>query len=478
MATYVLVQSATGGHDWVATSGTGSVIFSASPTFTGTTTMDLAVATSYNKVILTQPATVSTLTIINNKTLTVSNTLTLAGADGSTVTFGSGGTVIYASNKLSALSATTSAELAGVISDETGTGALVFANTPNLVTPALGVATATTINGLTINATTSGVLTIANSSTLATSGAFSITLTSTAATNVTLPLAGTLSTLSGTETFTNKTLTAPIISALSLSDDIIGVTGVTHTIRSANATGATVSYPMVFSSGTTVSANSGAVTVSTGTVSTLGNSGALNIVTGQSSIAGNSGDWNGLTGNVATGNSGQYLFYTGSSTTGDTGNYGINTGTASGGASGSINLTTGTATTIVGNIRLRATTVMRSQTAPTAMTGAATITVTAILGGIIVGTPTTGATRAYTLPTGVDLEAALASGIITGDSLDFSIINVQTTAATDTITLTASVGITIVGQSIIDYQVAGGNSTSRWRLRRSAAATFICYRIS
>lgn len=41
-------------------------------------------------------------------------------------------------DKLSVFAATTSAELAGVISDETGTGALVFANSPTLITPALG----------------------------------------------------------------------------------------------------------------------------------------------------------------------------------------------------------------------------------------------------------------------------------------------------------------------------------------------------
>jgi hypothetical protein len=40
----------------------------------------------------------------------------------------------------------TSAGLAGQISDETGTGALVFANTPTLVTPVLGAATATSLN--------------------------------------------------------------------------------------------------------------------------------------------------------------------------------------------------------------------------------------------------------------------------------------------------------------------------------------------
>src|SRR5665213_2473943 len=49
-------------------------------------------------------------------------------------------------------SATTSSQLAGVISDETGTGPLVFGTTPTLATPILGVATATSINKMAITA--------------------------------------------------------------------------------------------------------------------------------------------------------------------------------------------------------------------------------------------------------------------------------------------------------------------------------------
>ncbi|MFN9904288.1 MAG: hypothetical protein ACK55Z_37040, partial [bacterium] len=48
------------------------------------------------------------------------------------------GTVALTGDKLSAFASTSSSELAGVISDETGTGALVFANTPTFVTPILG----------------------------------------------------------------------------------------------------------------------------------------------------------------------------------------------------------------------------------------------------------------------------------------------------------------------------------------------------
>lgn len=96
-------------------------------------------------------------------------------------------------NPLSQFAATTSAQLAGVISDETGSGALVFATSPTLTTPVLGVATATSINKVAFTAPATGAtLTLADGSTLATSGANSITFTSTGATSVTLPTSGTL----------------------------------------------------------------------------------------------------------------------------------------------------------------------------------------------------------------------------------------------------------------------------------------------
>ena len=124
--------------------GTGALVFANTPTLV-TPTLGVATATSVNKVAITAPATSATLAIADGKTLTASNTLTLTGTDSSSVAFGAGGTVTYTSNKLSAFASTSSSELAGVISDETGSGALVFANTPTLVTPTLGVASATSV---------------------------------------------------------------------------------------------------------------------------------------------------------------------------------------------------------------------------------------------------------------------------------------------------------------------------------------------
>lgn len=60
-----------------------------------------------------------------------------------------GSSYAVVSGNLSQFAATTSAQLAGVISDETGSGALVFATSPTLTTPNIGVATGTSFNNIT-----------------------------------------------------------------------------------------------------------------------------------------------------------------------------------------------------------------------------------------------------------------------------------------------------------------------------------------
>jgi len=122
----------------------------------------------------------------------------------------------------------------------------------------------------------------------------------------------------------------------------------------------------------------------------------------------------------------------------------------------------------------------KTQAAPTAMTVAATITVDALIAGLITGTHAAGATQAYTLPTGTVMDAALTSYFINNDSFDFTIINLSPVAA-NTITLTAAAGFTIVGQAIIDAAenyVSWYLGSGTFRVRRTAANTFVAYRIS
>ncbi len=150
--------------------------------------------------------------------------VTIVATATTNVTLPTSGTLASTAAKISDFAACTSSELAGKISDETGTGALVFANTPTLVTPVLGVATATSINKVTITApATSATLTISNGAaltvsgnvTLSSSGSCTLTLggnnitfATSGATSLTLPTTGTVATLAGVETLSGKTLSS------------------------------------------------------------------------------------------------------------------------------------------------------------------------------------------------------------------------------------------------------------------------------
>jgi len=120
----------------------------------------------------------------------------------------------------------------------------------------------------------------------------------------------------------------------------------------------------------------------------------------------------------------------------------------------------------------------KAQETPIAMTVAATITVAALINGLITGTHTTGGDAAYTLPTGADMDAALTAFFINNDSFEFTIINLSVAAA-DTITLTAGDAFTIVGEPIIGAieAVIDFPSSATYRVRRTAANTFVAYRL-
>jgi hypothetical protein len=79
---------------------------------------------------------------------------TLAVANGGT------GITSLGSGVATFLGTPSSANLAAAVTDETGTGALVFASSPTLVTPALGAATATSINGVTVTGTSTPALSV------------------------------------------------------------------------------------------------------------------------------------------------------------------------------------------------------------------------------------------------------------------------------------------------------------------------------
>jgi hypothetical protein len=107
----------------------------------------------------------------------------------------------------------------------------------------------------------------------------------------------------------------------------------------------------------------------------------------------------------------------------------------------------------------------QAQPAPIALDATGPLTAAMIAAGII--TSTTAAAVAGTVPTGTVLDAALQMGI--GESIDFTVI----ATGANGFTVTVAAGVTIVGGAVVATATSG-----RFRLRKTAAATYIIYRLS
>ena len=101
-----------------------------SPVLT-TPSLGAATATSINGLLINQTANAN-LSVASNKTFSCNNTLTLTGTDTASINFNNGGTVAYRTDKLSSFANTTSSELRGIVTDETGAGSLVFNTSPSI----------------------------------------------------------------------------------------------------------------------------------------------------------------------------------------------------------------------------------------------------------------------------------------------------------------------------------------------------------
>lgn len=236
---------------------------------TGTATINNA------NVVITGNLTVNgTTTTVNSTTLTVDDKnielgsvatpsdvtadgggITLKGATDKTITWSSLGWTssedfnlvtgkVYEINGTSVLSATTLGS-AVVTSSLTSVGTIGTGTWQGTVVAGQYGGTGVANTGKTI--TLGGNLT--------TSGSFATTLTATATTSVTLPTTGTLATLAGSETLTNKTLSAATLTSTLTANGSVGTSGqllastgsgVQWTTPSYASTGKAIAMAMVF----------------------------------------------------------------------------------------------------------------------------------------------------------------------------------------------------------------------------------------
>lgn len=105
---------------------------------------------------------------------------------------------------------------------------------------------------------------------------------------------------------------------------------------------------------------------------------------------------------------------------------------------------------------------------PSNINNSATLTTTALKNHIITGTPATNIT--YTLPTGNSLDAA-GLNLQINHSFEWSVINLASTSRT--ITVAGNTNHTVVGNRIVQP-----NTSGRFLTRKTAANTFVTYRIA
>jgi hypothetical protein len=114
--------------------------------------------------------------------------------------------------------------------------------------------------------------------------------------------------------------------------------------------------------------------------------------------------------------------------------------------------------------------------APQTATATATLTVTQIINGLLVGNPSTSA-ASYTLPTAALIDATLTNAKV-GSTFDLTIVNLGTSLGL--ITVVVGTGITAVGNLVIAItgSAAGVGGAAQFKFRKTGDAAYTVYRIA
>lgn len=262
-----------------------------------------------------------------------------------------------------------------------------------------------------------------------------------------------------------------------------------------------VDHVLSITTTTTAATAGGALTITAGQGATSGTGGALPLAAGAGGTTGTggAGSLSGGAGGTTSGAGGVGSIVGGAGGTGGTGNGGVGkvvggaSGTGATGTGGAAQVTGGAAVStngdggmviltggakngsgLAGLIRFASAT-SRVVTVGT-MTDTATITTANILQGVIKCTPT--AAASYTMPTGAVIAAALPAAFTTGDSLDFTLVNVATNDTFDITLVTAASGTTLFGNLIVEANSAAAKwSSGTFRIVCSGASTYDVYRL-
>jgi hypothetical protein len=238
--------------------GSGALVFATSPTLT-------------TPALGTPSALVGTNITGTAAGLTAGNVTTNANLTGAITSVGN----------TTSLGSFSSANLAGALTDETGSGAAVFATSPTLVTPTLGAATATSINGVTVTGTSTPALSVTGTTAVSgTNTGDQTTITGNAGTATTLETARNINGVSFngsadiTVTAAAGTLTGATLASGVTASSLTSL----GTIASLVATTADINGGTI--DGTTI----GATTPSTGAFTQLSSTGATSLATGTTGL--------------------------------------------------------------------------------------------------------------------------------------------------------------------------------------------------